>query len=159
MTASPDDAAGSSSPPRAEGGPAAPSFPGIPGTRQPEESPMSQAPGHDETMRIRNDGPDSRPPVEPSRPVSAEGDTPEPQNPPPVEGEVDDTRPVPRDWLDGAPGDEALETTAHVPPVEAPAVPPPDAPFASDLSEDHAITGVLPLTDPDTGDGPPPPGT
>src|SRR5215218_5931014 len=128
MTASPDDAAGSSHPPRAEGGPAAPSFPGTPGTRRPEEIPMSQPPAHDETVRMRNDGPDSRPPVEPSRAFPAEGDTPEPQNSFPAGGEVDDTRPVPRDWLSGAPEDEAVETTAYVPPVEAPAVPSDDAP-------------------------------
>ena len=120
---------------------------------------MSQAPGPDETLRIRNDGPDSRPPVEPSRPLPAEGDTPEPQDTFPVEGEVDDTRPVPRDWLSGAPEDEAVETTAHVPPVEAPAVPSADA---ADAADAHDTTGVLPLTDlvaGDDGDGPPPTGT
>jgi len=83
---------------------------------------MSQPPGHDETVRLRNDGPDSRPPVEPARPVPAEGDTPEPQNSFPAEGEVDDTRPVPRDWLSGGPEDRAVETPAYTAPGEAPAV-------------------------------------
>src|SRR4051812_27924500 len=106
MTASPDDAAGSSTPPRAEGGPAAPSFPGTPGTRRPEESPMSQPPVHDETVRMRADELDSRPPLEPSRPAPADDDTPEPPTSFPAEGEVDDTRPVPRDWLSGAPEDD-----------------------------------------------------
>ncbi len=141
---------------------------------------MSQPPGHDETVRMRGDGPDSRPPVEPSRPTPAEADTPGPQNslpdPLPAEGEVDDTRPVPRDWLSGAPEDEAVETTAYVPPVEEPAGPAGDTPPAdpatdstTDLAADSATdpatdsaTGVLPWTDTDTGagggdDGTPPP--
>src|SRR4051812_41934080 len=98
MTASPDDAAASSHPPRAAGGPAAPSFPGTPGRRPPEDSPMSQRPSlsddrlsddtvqhhplADETVRMRADGPapaggSSRPPVQ----------------------AADETRPVTRDWL------------------------------------------------------------
>jgi hypothetical protein len=44
MKLSPDDAAASSVPPRADEGPAAPSFPGTPGRRPPEDSPMSQRP-------------------------------------------------------------------------------------------------------------------
>ena len=117
---------------------------------------MSQPPGHDETVRLRTDGPDSRPPVEPSRGVGGEGDTPGPRNSFPAEGEVDDTRPVPRDWLSGAPEDEAVETTAYVAPAEAPAVP------SDDARDAGRATGVLPLTDVadrDDGDGPPPPGT
>jgi vancomycin resistance protein YoaR len=117
---------------------------------------MSQPPAPDETVRMRTDGPDSRPPVEPSRALPAEGDTPEPQNSFPAGGEVDDTRPVPRDWLSGAPEDEAVETTAYVPPVEAPAGPSDDGPDAG------PTTGVLPVTDlvaDDDGDGPPPTGT
>src|SRR4051812_6938373 len=42
MKLSPDDAAASSVPPRADEGPAAPSFPGTPGRQQPEDSPMPQ---------------------------------------------------------------------------------------------------------------------
>jgi vancomycin resistance protein YoaR len=103
---------------------------------------------------MRNDGPDSRPPVEPLRILPAEGDTPEPQNSFPAGGEVDDTRPVPRDWLSGAPEGEAVATTAYVPPVEAPS-----EDVAPDTDPD---TGVLPVTDTatrDDGDGPPPTAT
>src|SRR6476620_288847 len=99
MTASPDDAA-ASSPPRAAGGPAAPSFPGTPGRRPPEDSPMPQRPAltddrlsadrfsddtvrhdplPDETVRMRADGP--APDGAPTRP--------------PVDA-ADDTRPVTR---------------------------------------------------------------
>src|SRR3954454_1015382 len=61
MKLSPDDAAASSVPPLADEGPAAPSFPGTPGRRRPEESPMPQQTrdGHepvqaapDETARL-----------------------------------------------------------------------------------------------------------
>src|SRR3954447_7474470 len=103
MTASPDDAAASSPPPRAAGGPAASSSLGTTGRRTPEESPMPQRPTmpddtlpddqmhedqmhedqvHDETVRMRPDGVDGRPSYD---------------------GEHDDTRPVTRDWLLGAP--------------------------------------------------------
>src|SRR3954454_19732645 len=111
MTASPDDAAASSAPPRAVGGPAAPSFPGTPGRRSPEDSPMSQrptlsddrmfddtvqqAPVVDETVRMRTDGP--APDGGPQLPVDP----------------ADDTRPVTRDWLLGAPdADPAPEQAA-----------------------------------------------
>src|SRR3712207_2114628 len=91
MTASPDDAAASSSPPRAGGGPAAPSFLGTPGRPDPEESPMPQQPPvHDETVRMRPDGLDAPPAPDSGRPA-------------PVEEQHDDTRPVTRDWLLGAP--------------------------------------------------------
>src|SRR3954452_17212785 len=98
MTASPDDAAASSVPPRADGGPAAPSFPGAPGRRPPEDSPMPQRPTltedrlpgdtgrherlPDETVRMRADGP--APDGGPARPVGT------------LEA-ADDTRPVTRD--------------------------------------------------------------
>src|SRR3954468_25103788 len=101
MTASPDEPAASSVPPRADGGPAAPSFPGTPGRRPPEDSPMSQRPTlsddrlsddtvrheplPDETVRMRADGP-------------APDGGPEPL---PADF-ADDTRPVTRDWLLGA---------------------------------------------------------
>ncbi|HEV7186906.1 MAG TPA: hypothetical protein VGN28_03340 [Blastococcus sp.] len=51
---------------------------------------MSQhPPAHDETVRMRGDRPDGRPPLNGSRTARRE--------------EADDTRPVPRDWLLGAP--------------------------------------------------------
>ena len=68
MTASPDDAAASDAPLRAGIGPAAPSFPGTPGRRSPEDSPMAQhTPAPDETVRMRSDGPDGRPPLNGNR--------------------------------------------------------------------------------------------
>src|SRR5687767_1077572 len=95
MTASPDDAAASSTPPRAAGRPAAPSYLGTTGRRTPEDSPMPQHRAlpddtvHDETVRMRADGADGRPSPDGVRPAPAE--------------EFDDTRPVTRDWLLGAP--------------------------------------------------------
>src|SRR4051812_17978099 len=90
MTASFDDAAASPAPPRAVGGPAAPSFPGTPGLRPAEDPPMPQPPpAHDETVRMRADGPDARPSPHGNRRVA--------------DDVADDTRPVPRDWLSGAP--------------------------------------------------------
>src|SRR5690349_11034629 len=95
MTASPDDAAASDSPPRADVGPAAPSFPGVPGRRRPEGPPMAQhPPAHDETVRMRPDGAPARPSLDTPRVPPAD---------PAPEREVDDTRPVDRDWLQGAP--------------------------------------------------------
>src|SRR4051794_32991960 len=104
MTASPDDAAASSAPPRAVGGPAAPSYPGTPGG-SPEDSPMPQHPAlsddtvtydplPDETVRMRSDGP--APDGGPRIPVDA----------------ADDTRPVTRDWLLGAPDRDAAPDAA-----------------------------------------------
>src|SRR3954452_5554588 len=102
MTASPDDAAASSAPPRAGGGPAARSFLGTPGPPPPEDSRMPQLPAlsddrmsddtvqheplPDETVRMRADGPapDGARVAHPVEPA-------------------DDTRPVTRDWLRGAP--------------------------------------------------------
>src|SRR3954464_6434218 len=90
MTASPDDAAASDVPLRAGVGPAAPSFPGTPGRRSPEDSPMPQpSPAPDETVRMRPDGPDGRPPLNGTRAFGRD--------------EADETRPVTRDWLLGAP--------------------------------------------------------
>src|SRR3954470_9102185 len=105
MTASYDDAAASSAPPRAVGGPAAPSFRGTPGRRPPEDSPMPQHhtvsddtvahdPLPDETVRMRADGP--APDGGPSTPVDA----------------ADDTRPVTRDWLLGTPDPDAAPAPA-----------------------------------------------
>lgn len=120
-----------------------------------------QPPAHDETVRMRADGPDSRPPVEASRP-GVDGDTPGPHPSSPADsGEVDDTRPVPRDWLSGAP-----ETEAAAPPdADQAAGPQPapvtaadatatTAPVPSPLADD---TGVLPRAgstgSPDAGGG------
>src|SRR3954468_3220895 len=110
MTASPDDAAASDSPPRADVGPAAPSFRGTPGRRRPEDPYMPQhSPVSDETVRMRPD--DSAGPI----PLDVRGGTGPDEFEPDGFGpdEFDDTRPVPRDWLRGAP-----ETTqAEQPPA------------------------------------------
>src|SRR3954447_19341386 len=105
MTASPDDAAASDSPPRADVGPAAPSFRGTPGRRRPEDPYMPQhSPVSDETVRMRPDDSAGRTPLDVRG--GTEPDEFEPD-------EFDDTRPVPRDWLRGAP-----ETTqAEQPPA------------------------------------------
>ncbi|RBY75207.1 vanomycin resistance protein VanB [Blastococcus sp. TF02-09] len=120
---------------------------------------MSQPPGHDETVRLRADGAaDSRPPVEPSRPLPDEGDTPEPQNSSPADREVDDTRPVPRDWLSGAPEQEAVQTTAVAEPVAAPAVPSADVPD-TDTDTGTALFLGADVAGGNDGDGPPPTAT
>src|SRR5512132_532620 len=113
MTASSDDAAASSVPPRAVGGPAAPSFLGTPGRRPPEDSPMPQHPtlsgatvAHeplpDETVRMRTDGP-------------------APDGGPRVADAADDTRPVTRDWLLGAPDPDAAPAAPAAAPEPVPA--------------------------------------
>src|SRR3954454_14740656 len=90
MTASPDDAAASSTPPRVDGGPAAPSFLGTTGRRTPEKPPMPQhPPAHDETQRMRADGADGLPALDGAGLA--------------YDSQHDDTGPVPRDWLRGAP--------------------------------------------------------
>src|SRR3954469_7559494 len=67
MKLSPDDAAASSVPPGAGEGPAAPSFPGTPGRRRPEDTPMPQqtraehGAAPDETARLAG-GPVAAPP-------------------------------------------------------------------------------------------------
>src|SRR3954463_1987728 len=101
MKLSPDDAAAF---PRSEG-PAAPSFPGTPGRRRPEDSPMPQTrDGHDtvqaapdETARLAG-GPSATPP----RVAGPHGQPPGPAQPPTAADdhrEFDDTRPVSREWL------------------------------------------------------------
>src|SRR5687768_6850381 len=110
MTASPDDAVASDSPPRADVGPAAPSSPGTPGRRPPEDPPMTQhAPAHDETVRMPADGAAARPQPDAGRPAVATVSEPRPAAPEPAV-EADDTRPVTRDWLQGAPDATAAET-------------------------------------------------
>src|SRR4051794_1460551 len=146
MTASYDDAAASSAPPRAVGGPAAPSFRGTPGRRPPEDSPMPQHdtlsddtvahdPLPDETVRMRADGP---PP--------AGGPAPDDGSRTPVDA-PDDPRPVTRDWLLGAPDpaaapapaddDWTTETLARVPDDDPTvAIPPQD--------DETAAIGAIP---------------
>ncbi len=176
MTASPDDAAASDVPPRADVGPAAPSFPEPSGPRPTEDSPLSQeysAPA-DETVRFRGDSADGRPrlhrprhsagvarpmadgarsaePLEdPVLPAEAStqriedtavagkppgGPSPLPTtsggNRTPAADESDDTRPVSRDWLSGAPERTGPEHAADpVPGVPAPAASRPEGPGA-----------------------------
>src|SRR3954453_16975311 len=110
MTASPDDAAASDSPPRADVGPAAPSFRGTPGRRRPEDPYMPQhSPVSDETVRMRPDDSAGRTPLDVRGGTGPDEFEPDEFDP----DEFDDTRPVPRDWLRGAP-----ETTqAEQPPA------------------------------------------
>src|SRR3954453_15655761 len=121
MTASPDDAAASSAPPRAGGGPAAPSFPGSPGRRHPEESPMSQRPTlSDDRLsddRISDDGISDdtvRHEPLPDETVRMRADGPAPDGgPAPLPADfADDTRPVTRDWLLGAPDPDPGTSTS-----------------------------------------------
>src|SRR3954470_22075341 len=105
MTASPDDAAASDVPLRAGVGPAAPSFPGTPGRRSPEDSPLPQhTPAPEERVRRRPEGPDGRPPLNGN--LHARRD------------EADETRPVTRDWQLGAP--VATPATPSAAPPAAP---------------------------------------
>src|SRR3954452_7089401 len=113
MKLSPDDAAAF---PRSEG-PAAPSFPGSPGRRRPEDSPMPQQTldGHasvqaapDETTRLAG-GPSAVPPPA----TGTHGQSARHGQPPAPTGEPDDTRPVSREWLEGSP--------ESIPPPEEPA--------------------------------------
>ncbi|TFV66428.1 vanomycin resistance protein VanB [Blastococcus sp. CT_GayMR20] len=125
-----------------------------------------QPPVHDETVRMRPDGPD----VDSARPS--------PAAPWPDTDEVDDTRPVTRDWLLGAPGgpaDPASAAPAQAPPAPAPApVPadddstqafdlsgPPAPPAAGTDTDTDTDTGAVPITEydgdgTDTPVGPPP---
>src|SRR4051812_3162855 len=172
MPASPDDAAASSVPPRADGGPAAPSFPGTPGRRPPEDSPMSQRPTlsddrmSDDTVRQEPLSDDTvRHEPLPDETVRMRADGPVPDGGPaarPVVG-ADDPRPVTRDWLLGAPDTDAGTppdpvTSSPAPPAPAP-VPPgsedwstetidrtPDlAAPAEDEDEDDATTTLDPV--------------
>src|SRR3954465_8795029 len=110
MTASPDDAAAPDSPRRADVGPAAPSFRGTPGRRRPEDPYMPQhSPVSDETVRMRPHDPAGQPPLDVRGGTEPDEFEPDEFDP----DEFDDTRPVPRDWLRGAP-----ETTqAEQPPA------------------------------------------
>jgi vancomycin resistance protein YoaR len=115
-------------------------------------------PAHDETVRMRADGPDGRPSPDGTRRAA--------------EDVRDDTRPVTRDWLQGAPDGSHSSATA---PVVAPATPSDDewvtealdvdtgdrtapADADSDLTATQAV--LPPVTEDDGGDTPdgPPPG-
>src|SRR3954454_4797847 len=117
MKLSPDDAAASSDPLHRDQGPAAPSFPGTPGRRRPEDSPMPQQtrdghepapaglggrdPAPDETARLDGGPAAAPPPLTGGHAQSAgQGRTPAaaPVPSPEPAGEVYDTRPVSRDW-------------------------------------------------------------
>jgi vancomycin resistance protein YoaR len=125
-------------------------------------------PAHDETVRLPADGVLGRPQPDGGRPQpdggrpSASTVAPEP----PVEsaeppGEVDDTRPVSRDWLSGAPAaapddvpsssddDWATQTIDAAEPEPVPETAGPPAPARA--TEETASTGLLPLTDAGTG--------
>jgi len=115
-------------------------------------------PAHDETVRMRGDGPDGRPQPDAGRPAPG-AVTHEPD-------EFNDTRPVTRDWLLGAPD------VPGQPPTPAPAVQPP-APVTADddystqafdmaappaATDTEAEPAALPSSEAaaDTSDGPPP---
>src|SRR3954454_5949633 len=137
MKLSPDDAAASSVPPGAGEGPAAPSFPGSPGRRRPEDSSMRQqtraehGAAPDETARLAG-GPVVAPPptgaaspahgqsAAPGRPVRAQST---------YADRPDDTRPVSREWRTDPP--EADESSA------------PDRPAVDDVRADD----LTPATD------------
>src|SRR3954451_16233110 len=120
MTASPDDAAASSVPLRADGGPAAPSFPGTPGRRPPEDSPMPQRPTLSDD-RLSDDTVRHEPLPDETVRMRADGPAPD-RAPAPVPADfADDTRPVTRDWLLGAPD---TDPGTSAPPVSEPQVAP-----------------------------------
>src|SRR4051794_38161602 len=116
MNASPYDAAASPMPPRAGGGPAAPSSPGTsPGVRsgrRPEDTVMPEhAPSSDSTVRMDTGRPSGRPPATGQGPQVAPPSQPGPPAADPTR-EVDDTRPVPRDWMTDDGGAPATEGEA-----------------------------------------------
>src|SRR4051812_42861919 len=134
MTASPDDAAASDVPPRADAGLAAPSFPGSPDRRTPEDRSMTQQPpAHDETVRLPADGGNGRPSLEGRRPsaAAAQEARPVPGERPDDAGWPDDTRPVTRDWLLGAPAEAPVPPEA---PAEEPGEPTAEATPAVDAA-------------------------
>jgi vancomycin resistance protein YoaR len=118
-----------------------------------------QAPASDDTVRFRGDAPDRRPPLDGPRPAAGSPPVPAQDGPPaehptehptehPAErptgsasngrgpepsGEVDDTRPVTRDWLQGAPdaGESARPTPSGPPSGQSPATPPSGPPAAA----------------------------
>jgi vancomycin resistance protein YoaR len=92
---------------------------------------MPQHPtAHDETVRMRGDGPDGRPPLDLGRPASEESR--------PEQDRFDDTRPVTRDWLLGAP----VGARVPAPAAPAPAVEPPspavEPPSPAEIGDDDS---------------------
>jgi vancomycin resistance protein YoaR len=112
-----------------------------------------QPPASDETVRFRGDAPDRRPPLDGSRPaaaaaphvpandgadpaVSPAGSASNGRDSEPA-GAADDTRPVTRDWLLGAPqtGESAARATPSGPPSGQPSATPPSGPPAAAPSQ------------------------
>src|SRR3954466_6998063 len=146
MTASPDDAAASDSPPRADVGPAAPSFRGTPGRRRPEDPYMPQhSPVSDETVRMRPDDSAGRTPLDVRGGTEPDEFEPDEFEPDEFESdefdldEFDDTRPVPRDWLRGAPETSQAE--------QPPAAGEPEPVAATSDDTAPATDGTSPATD------------
>ncbi|MET0765589.1 MAG: VanW family protein [Blastococcus sp.] len=100
---------------------------------------MSQhPPAHDETVRFRPDGPSGHPPLDGPRPAT-ENPRPVPEIPRsgmdgsrPSAGEPDDTRPVTRDWLLGAPDSDDVSADDH--------------PTHDDVTDDEASTERIDLS-------------
>jgi vancomycin resistance protein YoaR len=111
-------------------------------------------PVHDETVRMRADGPAGRPPLDGPRgnppaatttgqtPVPAPADVPAAEAPAvfdaTADGEPDDTRPVTRDWLSGAPEARSADASNEQTRSEATG----DEPAGDETVEDEP-TGVL----------------
>src|SRR3954463_4048243 len=109
MKLSPDDAAASSVPPRADEGPAAPSFPGTPGRERPQASPMPHQPPPvpDEPARL-GDGPVPAPPptgVPAAHAQSARHG--QPASPVPADQPSADRKPAAESPADETPTDES----------------------------------------------------
>jgi vancomycin resistance protein YoaR len=98
-------------------------------------------PGPDETVRFRGDAPDARPRFDGAR-HSAGASRPPVEEPeaPPIES--DDTRPVSRDWLQGAPHAHQPERGAPGAPV-APSSGEPTGAAARDTAGDDTPTGAI----------------
>src|SRR5690349_11436107 len=125
-----------------------------------------QSPAHDETVRLPADGGNGRPNLEGRRPSAAapqEG-RPVPQERPDDAGWPDDTRPVTRDWLLGAPTEapvppdapaEVPTETAEATPAEDVAAPEPAAEGGPDWVTEQ-LDPVRPEPTPSTGTAPVP---
>ncbi|MBN1093185.1 VanW family protein [Blastococcus sp. TML/M2B] len=105
---------------------------------------------------MRADGPDSRPPVEASRPASDDVDTPGPQSGFAADGgAIDDTRPVPRDWLSGAP--ESDPAAEHPVPAEDELAAEPRAAAEDEAAAQAELTGEpIPAAQPEVATEPEP---
>ncbi|RBY91179.1 VanW family protein [Blastococcus sp. TF02A-30] len=118
-----------------------------------------QHPAHDETVRMPADGGSSRPPVDGPRPGGDEvPPAPATGSFAAVGGEADDTRPVPRDWLSGAPDAEgSADGGQHDTRAVEDAVPP-AGPSGGDDVGTQPVDG-FPRTVPGGPDGPDAPGS